>query len=138
MLPDFYGPQPDDSTDWSLKKINALLWRMVGGPPPGSSGSGGIASQGSTPGTPSIKTSDGTVLVANPNRKSFLIQNLDDAAVYVRLGADASASVFDFELQACTAANDGTSPAVQWIGYTGIVSVLAASGSPRVNVNEYT
>lgn len=38
-LPIDYAPQPGDSGDWSLKKINALLFALAGYPTPGSAGS---------------------------------------------------------------------------------------------------
>lgn len=92
-----------------------------------------------TPGTPALVTSDGEAIASNTSRKAFLLQNLDDAAVYVRLASsNPTTSVFDWVLPACTAANDGTSPPVMIYGYTGSVRILAASGSPRVTKNEYT
>ena len=83
-----------------------------------------------------IVTSDGTALASNFNRKFWSLQNLDDAAVYVKLGASASSSDFSFVLKAGTASNDGTGGFVSDTAWTGIVSIAAASGSPRVVVCE--
>jgi hypothetical protein len=84
--------------------------------------------------TSAIVAADGTALAASAARKAWSIQNCDDAAVYVKLGASASASDFSFVLKAGTAANDGLGGS--WFDdvYTGIVTIAAAAGSPRVVV----
>lgn len=79
----------------------------------------------------SIVTSDGTAGTIAAGGKGF-IQNLDDAAVYVKLGSGASASSFNFVLSAGSAANDGLGGSKDIYDYAGIVSIAAASGSPRV------
>ena len=84
--------------------------------------------------TSAFVTTDGTALAANDKRSWWNIQNFDDAAVYVKLGAAASASDFSFVLKAGTATNDGLGGAWFDDSYTGIVTILAASGSPRVVV----
>jgi hypothetical protein len=84
--------------------------------------------------TSALVTTDGTALAANDNRSWFNIQNLDDAAVYVKLGAGATNADFSFVLKAGTAANDGLGGAFFDDSYTGIVTIAAASGSPRVVV----
>jgi hypothetical protein len=81
-----------------------------------------------------LVTSDGTAIAANDNRNWWSIQNLDDAAVYVKMGAAASSSDFSFVLKAGTASNDGLGGAFFDDSYTGIVTIAAASGSPRVVV----
>ena len=142
-LPSDYGPNPNDSGDDRLSKIHILIWHWLRGLVP----QGGdtpaatpipVTQPNLTPGTPALVTADGTAIAANPLRKAFIIQNLDDAAVYVRMGGTASTSVFDFVLPACLASNDGTSPAVMIYGVTSIVTILAATGAPRVTKNEYT
>ena len=87
--------------------------------------------------TSAIVTSDGTALAANDNRSGWHIQNLDDAAVYVKLGAGVSASDFSFVLKAGTAANDGNGGSFGDNSYTGIVTIAAATGNPRVVVVSY-
>lgn len=77
-------------------------------------------------------TADGPVFTLAAGEKG-IIQNLDDAAVYVKLGASASSSSFNFVLPASTSANDGTSPPYQIDDYIGVVSIAAATGSPRVS-----
>lgn len=76
-------------------------------------------------------TSDGTVFTLAAGEVGF-IQNLDDAAVYVKLGASASASDFSFVLKAGSAANDGLGGHAAIPDYVGAVSIAAAAGSPRV------
>lgn len=83
-----------------------------------------------------IVTSDGTALAANPTRSSFCVQNLAATAVYVKLGSGASSTDFSFVLKAGSAANDGTGGFFSDSLYDGIVSIAAASGSPRVVVCE--
>lgn len=83
--------------------------------------------------TNSIVTSDGLAVTIAAGQKAFL-QNWDDAAVYVKCGAGASASDATYILKAGTAANDGTGGSVLIDDFAGVVTILAATGSPRVNV----
>lgn len=87
--------------------------------------------QYSTVSTGTPITADGTVFTLAAGEKGS-IQNLDDAAVYVKLGASASSSSFNFVLPAGVAANDGTSPVFILDDFIGAVSIAAATGSPRV------
>lgn len=131
-LPIFYGPEAEDSERNSLVKINTLLWSLVGAPGPGNSGAGGITSNqysNITNATP--VTADGTVLTIGVGQKGF-IQNLDDAAVYVKYGTGASSASFSVVLKAGASANDGTGGSVVIDDWAGPVSIAAASGSPRV------
>ena len=89
-------------------------------------------SQLATVSTGTPVTADGTVFTLAAGQKGF-IQNLDDAAVYVKLGASASSTDFNFVLKAGTAANDGTGGSLWIENYTGVVSIAAATGSPRVS-----
>lgn len=86
--------------------------------------------------TSAIVTSDGTALAANASRKGFSIQNVNDAAVYVKLGAGCSSSDFSFVLKAGSAADDGNGGFYSDLLYTGIVTIAAKTGSPRVVVCE--
>lgn len=76
-------------------------------------------------------TGDGDLFTLAAGEKGF-IQNLDDAAVYVRYGTGASSSAFQFVLKAGTAANDGNGGSVVIDDWIGVVSIAAATGSPRV------
>lgn len=82
------------------------------------------------PSTYTVATSNATVFTLSPGEVG-VIQNLDDAALAVKLGASASSSSFSFILPAGTAADDGTSPPIYITDYTGPVSVAAMTGSPR-------
>lgn len=95
-----------------------------------------VSTPKATSATNAIVAADGTALASNANRKAWSIQNLDDAAVYVKMGASASASDFNVVLKAGTAANDGNGGFFSDDMYTGIVTILAAAGSPRVVVTE--
>lgn len=82
------------------------------------------------PSNAAVATSNATVFTLSPGEVG-VIQNLDDAALAVKLGASASSSSFSFILPAGTAADDGTSPPIYITDYTGPVSVAAMTGSPR-------
>jgi len=73
-------------------------------------------------------TADGTVFTLADGERGF-IQNLDDAALAVKLGASASTSSFNLILQAGTAANDGKGGFVMIDTFIGPVSVAAMSGT---------
>ena len=96
-----------------------------------------VASASSKANTPSILTSAGTALAANPQRTAFTIQNLGQNVLYVLLGSGASTTVFHFPLKAGTANDDGTGGSVSMESgtvYTGIITV--AGTSPRFTVME--
>lgn len=82
------------------------------------------------PSTYTIGTSDATVFTLAAGEVGF-IQNLDDAALAVKLGASASTTSLNMILQAGTAADDGKGGFTYITDYTGVVSVAAMSGSPR-------
>lgn len=89
--------------------------------------------------TPSILTSAGTALAANPVRGAWQIQNLGTNPLFVRLGTGASTTVFHTVLKGGSVADDGLGAAMsQESGavYTGIITV--AGTSPRFTVMELT
>jgi hypothetical protein len=85
---------------------------------------------GTTPDNYTIATSNATVFTLAAGEVG-VIQNLDDAALAVKLGASASTTSLNMILPAGTAADDGTSPPIYITDYVGPVSVAAMSGSPR-------
>lgn len=85
---------------------------------------------GAAPDNYTIGTSDGTVFTLSAGQVGF-IQNLDDAALAVKLGASASTTSLSMILQASSAADDGKGGLTYITDYTGVVSVKAMSGSPR-------
>lgn len=85
---------------------------------------------------PSI-ASDTTALASNTARAGWMIQNLGQNALFVRLGAAASTTVFHIVLKAGTSNDDGTGGTVaQTAGvvYTGVITI--AGTSPRYAVME--
>ena len=82
------------------------------------------------PSNATIGTTDATVFTLAEGERGF-IQNLDDAALAVKLGASATTSSFHMILQAGTAADDGKGAFVMFNDYVGVVSVAALTGSPR-------
>ncbi len=85
---------------------------------------------GTTPDNSTVATANATVFTLSPGEVG-VIQNLDDAALAVKLGAPATTGSFSFVLPAGTAADDGTSPPVYITDYTGPVSVVAMTGTAR-------
>ncbi len=85
---------------------------------------------GTTPSTATIATSDATVFTLAPGEVGF-IQNLDDAALAVKLGAGASTTSLSLILQAGSAADDGKGGFNYITDYVGPVSVAAMSGTAR-------
>jgi len=91
-----------------------------------------------TTNTPSIASAT-TALAANPARGAWMIQNLGTNALFVRLGASASTSIFHVVLQAGSGNDDGKGGSfAQEMGvvYQGIVTI--AGSSPRYVVTEIT
>jgi len=80
-----------------------------------------------------------TALTSNPNRIGFILQNQDNAKLYVKWGAGCSTSDYDMILKAGTAAADGTAGSVsmmEGIIYTGVISV-ASAGTPSYTITEF-
>jgi hypothetical protein len=82
------------------------------------------------PSASAVATANATVFTLSPGEVGF-IQNLDDAALAVKLGASASTTDFNFILKAGSAADDGNGGLIYLTDYTGVVSVCAMSGTAR-------
>lgn len=98
----------------------------------------GNVDQANTANTPSLATA-ATALASNDQRRGFLIQNQDDAILYVLLGSGASTSVYHVALKACTVAKDGTGGSYEQMGptvYTGIITIAPAAGDASYTVLE--
>lgn len=98
----------------------------------------GVQARLGTSNTPSIQSS-ATALEANDQRGAFMIQNLGTNALFVRLGAGASTTVFTVILKAATGNDDGTGGTFAMEGasmWTGVISV--AGTSPRYSATELT
>ena len=83
----------------------------------------------SPPGTPVAQSTPGNVLPENASRLSWCVQNLGTNPLFIRLGPNASTTVFHLILKAGTAANDGTGGIVNDTVHQGIVSVAGTSPS---------
>lgn len=81
-----------------------------------------------------IVTVAGTVLVPNGNRLVWFVQNLGTNPLFVKMGAGASTTDFDFVLKACTAQDDGSGGYISDEIFQGTVSV--AGTSPRASVGQ--
>ena len=75
-------------------------------------------------------TTDATVFTLAKDEYGF-IQNLDDAALYYKIGAGCSTTSFSGILKACTASNDGKGGYVTFDRELGPISVCAATGTAR-------
>lgn len=93
-------------------------------------------SQANIPAILTPSTGD-TVLAPNPARGAFMIQNLGTNALFVRLAAAATTSVFHVVLKAGSGTDDGSGGTFAMESgtvYTGAISV--AGTSPRLVVTE--
>ncbi len=97
-----------------------------------SGGSGGAC----TPSAPSIVVANGTLIVANTNRKSVTIQNLGIIPIKVKFGTGAAADSFHYAMPGCMVADDGTSNPVTINTYDGEITFYSTGGTPRVSVFE--
>jgi hypothetical protein len=73
-----------------------------------------------------------TALAANSARVAYQIQNLDTAALFVKLGTGASTSSYSFVLKGGSGAADGSGGSTSDYGtvvYRGIITV-ASAGTP--------
>jgi len=75
-------------------------------------------------------TADGSVFTLAAGEKGF-IQNLTTTALYVKFGASASSSSFNFVLKGGTATDDGLGGSREINDWIGVVSIAKASGSTR-------
>ena len=85
---------------------------------------------GAAPENYTIATANATVFTLSPGEVGF-IQNLDDVALAVKLGASASTTSLSMILQAGTAADDGKGGFTYITDYVGAVSVAAMAGTAR-------
>jgi len=76
-----------------------------------------------------IVTSAGSILAKNDYRKTLVIQNLGTVPLFVKFGAGASSTDFDFVLSRGTANDDGLGGifAEDTLSYQGIISVAGIS-----------
>ena len=73
-----------------------------------------------------------TVIASNTARIAFMVQNLGTNALFVRLGASATTSVFHVVLKGSSVANDGSGGILAMESgtvYTGAVSVAGTTPS---------
>lgn len=86
--------------------------------------------------TPSIASST-TALESNTARGGWVIQNLGTNPLFVRLGDNASSSIFHFVLKSGSSNDDGTGGSItqsEGVVYTGKITI--AGTSPRYTVLE--
>jgi hypothetical protein len=78
-----------------------------------------------------IVTTPGTLLSANDNRRTVIVQNLGTSVLYVKFGTGASSTDFDLILKAGTAADDGLGGSLSYdvLSYTGVISVAGPTPS---------
>jgi len=84
-----------------------------------------------------IITSAGTILAANSGRVSYKIQNLGTNPLFVKEGAGASTTVFDYILAAGTGVDNGTGASYDSGDsqvYIGIITI--AGTTPRATASE--
>lgn len=96
-------------------------------------GSGGSLSRQLDSSNASIVTADGNVGTLAAGEK-LTIQNLSTNALHVKYGAGASTTSFNFILKAGQSSDDGLGGIVVIDDWEGVVSIKAATGSPRAAV----
>jgi hypothetical protein len=77
-----------------------------------------------------IVTSAGTILDANDNRRTVVIQNLNGTnPLFVKFGTSASSTDFDLVLKPGSATDDGLGGTLSFdvLSYTGIISVAGTT-----------
>ena len=119
-----FKPQTDDQAfDFQMRAAGALAALQAV-----------HASATANLGNVTIPQSGATALAANTARLGYLIQNLGRNPLYVRRGAGASTTNYDFILAAGSADDDGTGGSREGNEYTGIITV--AGTSPRYVASE--
>ena len=94
-------------------------------------------SRSSSANTPEIVTDSNNAFGANANRKGWMIQNLGTNPLFVRLGENASTTVFHAVLKGGTGNDDGLGGSIaefSGVIYTGIITVNGTS--PRYTITE--
>lgn len=86
------------------------------------------AQSAGAPSNSTVGTANATLFTLTKGEVGF-IQNLDDAALHVKLGAGCSTSDYSLILQAGDAAADGKGGHIYIDDYEGVVSVCAATGT---------
>ena len=93
--------------------------------------------------TPSIIAGNGssavTLLASNTARRAFSIQNVGTTTAYIRIGDDASSTVYHYAVKGGTGDNDGLGGSISFpIGSSpcpsGIITVFGASTAKLVCV----
>jgi len=80
--------------------------------------------------TPSIVTSEGTIIAANPLRRAWSIQNVGTNPIFVRLGGTASSTVFHYVIKGGSVDSDGAGGSVnqtEGVVFTGLISIAGTS-----------
>jgi len=96
-----------------------------------------VAQQTTNVNVPSIK-SDALAIASNPARVGWTIQNLGQNALFVRMGGEASTSVFHNVAKGGSANDDGTAGSVgqeQGVIFTG--DIYIAGTAPRYTIVEF-
>jgi hypothetical protein len=83
-----------------------------------------------------VTTSTTEIVGANVSRAYIIIQNQGIVPVFLNLGADASATAYNYVLSAGTGAKDGLGGSVKIEGYTGAIDGITASSTADVSIME--
>ena len=116
-----------------LRDAHEHMWYTPGFRDPAAAAAGTpttVAQSANAPSSFTVGTSDGTIFTLAAGEIGF-IQNLDDAALAVKLGASASTTSFNFLLKAGIVADDANGGSTTIDNFIGAVSVAAMTGSPR-------
>ena len=90
------------------------------------------------PAQTSIGATAALVLIFNPMRKGFSIQNTGTTIIKLGFGSIPTQTVYHVALAACTVADDGTGAAYFDDAYTGNVYAISSAGGGTFVLAEFT
>ena len=92
----------------------------------------------STPAQTSIGTVAAVVLVRNPKRKGFIIQNTGTTVIRLTMGSTSpTQTVYHVSLKACTGADDGSGGVYIDENYVGTVNAISSGASGTFVITEF-
>ena len=92
----------------------------------------------SAPAQTSISDTAALVLVSNPKRKGFMVQNTGTTIIKLSFGATLSQTAYHVALKGCSVADDGTGAVYVDDAYAGDVWGISSSPAGTCVISEFT
>ncbi len=89
-----------------------------------------------TGGIQGVRTTNGTVVTANPNRNQFYLQNLSQSGLFVSMSGSASVTNFNVYLKGATNDMGPDGGVISFSNFLGAISV-SGSGTPKFSSFEF-